>query len=48
MILIEHAVVVTMDPARRVLRDGSVLLDGPRILQVGVADVVRAPRPRSE
>ena len=45
MILIEHAVVVTMDPARRVLRDGSVLLDGPRILQVGVAEAVRAPRP---
>ena len=45
MILIEHAVVVTLDPARRVLRDGSVLVDGPRILQVDVSDAVRAPRP---
>ena len=41
MILIEHAVVVTMDPARRVLRDGSVLVDGARIVQVGRAADVR-------
>jgi 5-methylthioadenosine/S-adenosylhomocysteine deaminase len=45
MILIEHAVVVTLDPARRILRDGSVLVDGPRILQVDVSDAVRPPRP---
>src|SRR5258705_9441041 len=45
MILIEHAVVVTLDPARRVLRDGSVLVDGPRIVQVDISDAVRAPRP---
>jgi 5-methylthioadenosine/S-adenosylhomocysteine deaminase len=40
MILVEHAVVVTMDPARRILLDGSVLIDGERIVQVGrAADV---------
>ena len=44
MILIEHAVVVTMDPARRVLRDGAVLVDGARILQVDGSDAVRPPR----
>jgi len=45
MILIEHAIVVTLDPARRILRDGSVLIDGARIAQVGRAGEVRAPRP---
>jgi len=40
MILVEHAVVVTMDPARRILLDGSVLIDGERIAEVGrAADV---------
>lgn len=44
MILVEHAVVVTMDPARRILLDGSVLIDGERIVQVGRAADVRPPR----
>src|SRR5262245_10631117 len=34
-----------MDPARRVLGDGSVLIDGERIAQVGRAADVRPPRP---
>jgi cytosine/adenosine deaminase-related metal-dependent hydrolase len=44
MILVEHAVVVTMDPTRRILMDGSVLIDGERIAQVGRAADVRPPR----
>ena len=45
MILIEHAVIVSMDPERRLFRDGSVLIDGERIVQVGRAADVRPPRP---
>ncbi len=45
MILIEHAVVVSMDPERRIFGDGSVLIDGERIVQVGRAVDVRPPRP---
>ncbi|MBI1728066.1 MAG: amidohydrolase family protein, partial [Candidatus Rokubacteria bacterium] len=45
MILIEHAVVVTMDPVRRIFLDGDVLIDGERIAQVGRAPDVRPPRP---
>jgi cytosine/adenosine deaminase-related metal-dependent hydrolase len=43
MILVEHAVVVTMDPARRIFMDGSVLIDGERIVQVGRAADVQPP-----
>ena len=45
MILVEHAVVVTMDAARRIFLDGSVLIDGERIVQVGRAADVRIPAP---
>ena len=45
MILIEHAVVVTVDRERRILTDGSVLVDGRNIVQVGPAGAVRPPRP---
>jgi cytosine/adenosine deaminase-related metal-dependent hydrolase len=45
MILVEHAVVVTMDAARRIFLDGSVLVDGERIAQVGRAVDVRPPEP---
>jgi len=45
MILVEHAVVVTMDPTRRIFLDGSVLIDGESIAQVGRAADVRPPRP---
>ena len=45
MILVEHAIVVTMDPARRIFMDGSVLIDGERIVQVGRAADVKPPRP---
>jgi cytosine/adenosine deaminase-related metal-dependent hydrolase len=45
VILIEHAVVVTMDAERRIVLDGSVLIDGERIAQVGPAAAVRPPRP---
>src|SRR5215468_5451958 len=45
MLLIEHALVVTMDGSRRVYADGSVVVDGTRITQVGRAADVRPPRP---
>jgi cytosine/adenosine deaminase-related metal-dependent hydrolase len=45
MILIEHATVVTVDRERRILCDGSVLVDGRDIVQVGPAREVRPPRP---
>lgn len=45
MILIEHATIVTVDRERRILRDGSVLVDGRDIIQVGPAREVRPPRP---
>jgi len=45
MILVEHAVVVTMDPARRIFLDGSVLIDGERIVQVGQSRDVKPPTP---
>ncbi|MGH7357587.1 MAG: amidohydrolase family protein [Candidatus Rokuibacteriota bacterium] len=45
MLLIEHATVITLDPERRILADGSVLVDGRDVLQVGPARTVRPPRP---
>jgi cytosine/adenosine deaminase-related metal-dependent hydrolase len=44
VILIEHATVVTLDPERRILADGSILVDGRDIVQVGRAAAVRPPR----
>ncbi|HEY7138899.1 MAG TPA: amidohydrolase [Methylomirabilota bacterium] len=45
MILIEHATVITLDRDRRILADGSILVDGRDIVQVGPARTVRPPRP---
>ena len=44
MILIEHATILTLDAGRRILTDGSVLVDGRDIVQVGPAATVRPPR----
>ena len=44
MILIEHATIITVDAERRILADGSVLVDGRDIVQVGPAATVRPPR----
>ena len=44
MILIEHGTIVTVDAERRILTDGSILIDGPEIVQVGPARDVRPPR----
>jgi 5-methylthioadenosine/S-adenosylhomocysteine deaminase len=45
MLLIEHATVITLDRERRILADGSVLVDGRDIVQVGPARDVRSTRP---
>jgi cytosine/adenosine deaminase-related metal-dependent hydrolase len=45
VILIEHGCVITVDRERRVLTDGSILVDGRDIVQVGPARDVRPPRP---
>jgi cytosine/adenosine deaminase-related metal-dependent hydrolase len=45
MILIEHATVITVDRERRILLDGSILVDGRDIVQVGPTRTVRPPRP---
>jgi cytosine/adenosine deaminase-related metal-dependent hydrolase len=44
VILIEHATVLTLDARRRILTDGSVLVDGRAIAQVGPTASVRPPR----
>ena len=44
MILIEHTTVLTLDRARRILSDGSVLVDGRDVVQVGPAATVLPPR----
>ncbi|MBI4635301.1 MAG: amidohydrolase family protein [Candidatus Rokubacteria bacterium] len=44
MLLIEHATVLTLDHERRILRDGSILVEGHDIVQVGRAGDVRPPR----
>jgi 5-methylthioadenosine/S-adenosylhomocysteine deaminase len=45
VILIEHTTVLTLDRERRILADGSILVDGRDIVQVGPAGTVRPPRP---
>jgi cytosine/adenosine deaminase-related metal-dependent hydrolase len=45
VILIEHATVLTLDAGRRILADGSVLVEGRDVVQVGPAASVRPPRP---
>lgn len=44
MILIEHATIITVDPQRRILTDGSILIDGRDIVEVGPATAVRPAR----
>ena len=44
-ILIEHGTVVTVDRDRRILGDGSILVEGRDIVQVGPARTVRPLRP---
>jgi cytosine/adenosine deaminase-related metal-dependent hydrolase len=44
VILVEHGTIITVDAGRRILTDGSVLIDGAEIVQVGPARDVRPPR----
>ncbi|HKA62807.1 MAG TPA: amidohydrolase family protein [Methylomirabilota bacterium] len=45
MILVEHGTIITVDAERRLLADGSILVEDGEILQVGPARDVRSPRP---
>lgn len=45
MILVEHGTLITLDRERRIIRDGSVLVDGRDIVAVGRAAEVRPPSP---
>ncbi|HEY7654335.1 MAG TPA: amidohydrolase family protein [Methylomirabilota bacterium] len=44
MILIEHGTIITVDAGRRILTDGSILIDRGEILQVGPSREIRPPR----
>lgn len=44
MILVEHGTIITVDAERRLLTDGSILVDDGEILQVGPSRDVRPPR----
>jgi 5-methylthioadenosine/S-adenosylhomocysteine deaminase len=44
VILVEHGTIITVDAERRLLTDGSILVDDGEILQVGPARDVRPPR----
>jgi len=44
VILIEHATIITVDAGRRILADGSILIDGRDIVEVGPAAAVRPAR----
>jgi len=44
VILIEHATIITVDAGRRILADGSILIDGRDIVDVGPAASVRPTR----
>jgi len=43
-LLIEHATIITVDPERRILRDGSILVDGRDVVQVCPAAALRLGR----
>jgi cytosine/adenosine deaminase-related metal-dependent hydrolase len=45
IILIEHGTLITLDRERRILTDGSILVDGRNIVQVGSAATVHSRRP---
>ena len=45
MILVEHGTVITVDAERRLLNDGSILIDGGEVVAVGPAAAVHPPRP---
>jgi len=41
-LLIEGGSIITMDPARRIVRDGAIAVTGDRIVAVGKRDALRA------
>jgi len=47
-VLIDGGIVVTMDPTRRIIRDGAVLIEGDRIAAVGKSEEIRARYPEAD
>ena len=45
MILVEHGTIITVDATRRILSDGSIVIDRGEVLDVGPARDVSPPRP---
>ncbi|MDW8360647.1 MAG: hypothetical protein RMK31_08735, partial [Candidatus Caldarchaeum sp.] len=46
--VVEGGYVITLDPARRIIRDGAVVVEDSRIIDVGKADEIRRKYPRYE
>ena len=46
-ILIEHATIVTMNPARDILHDASLAISGSRIAALGAAEELRLHFPQA-
>ena len=47
-LLLDGGLVITMDPARRMIRDGAVLIEGESILAVGKASLIKSCREWTE
>lgn len=47
-LVVEGGYVITLDPARRIIRDGAVVVEDSRIIDVGKADEIRRKYPRYE
>ncbi len=44
MLVIKNAMIVTMDPEGKILRNGNIWIDGDRIVKIGAADQIGLPQ----
>ncbi len=47
-LIVAHGVVITVDPARRIIEDGAVVINGDRIVDIGSADDMLKRHPARE